>query len=89
MKACPVVLLAQATTEDDEIICRGPKGLGTLKAQEKYEHRLHPAVAFTPSRICLGVVKAAYRTREASSPRAQRRYKGVDEKESRHWLESY
>jgi len=89
MKACPVVLLAQDTTEDDEIICLGPKGLGTLKAQEKRERRLHPTVAFTPSRICLGVVKAAYWTREPPSPRAQRRYKGVDEKESRHWLESY
>jgi len=68
MKACPVVLLAQDTTEDDEIICLGPKGLDTLKAPEKRERRLHPTVAFTPSRICLGVVKAAYWTREPPQP---------------------
>jgi len=89
MKSCPAVLLAQDTTENDENISLGPKGLGTLKDVEKRSHRLHPTVAFTPSRICLGVVKASYWTREAPSPRQQRRSKGVDEKESYHWIESY
>ena len=63
MRACPVVLLAQDTTEDDESVCLGPKGLGTLKDTEKHPRRLHPTVAFTPQRICLGVVAAAYRHR--------------------------
>lgn len=89
MKACPVVLLAQDTTEDDDSLCLGPKGLGTLKEMTKCERRLHPTVAFTPTRICLGVVNAAYWTRDKPSPRGERRYKGVDEKESRHWLDSY
>lgn len=89
MKACPIVLLAQDTTEDDESICLGPKGLGTLKEMNKRARRLHPTVAFTPERICLGTVKAAYWSREQSSPRGERRRKGVDEKESRHWIESY
>lgn len=89
MKASPVVLLAQDTTEDDEHICLGPKRLGTLKNTEKIERRLHPTVAFTPSRICLGVVKAAYWKRDKPSPRRERRYKGVDEKESGHWIDSY
>jgi hypothetical protein len=89
MKACSVVLLAQDTTEDDESICLGPKGLGTLKEVNKRARRLHPTVAFTPERICLGTVKAAYWSREQPSPRRERRRKGVDEKESRHWIESY
>lgn len=29
--ACPVVLLAQDPPEDDDCVCLGPKGLGTLK----------------------------------------------------------
>ncbi|MCQ8117812.1 IS4 family transposase, partial [Methylomonas sp. WSC-7] len=89
MKSCPVVLLAQDTTAYDENINLGPKGLGTLKDVTKRSRRLHPTVAFTPSRICLGIVKAAYWARDTASPRQARRCKGVDEKESRHWLESY
>lgn len=89
MKSSPVVLLAQDTTEYDENINLGPKGLGTLKDVSKRARRLHPTVAFTPSRICLGVVKAAYWARDEASPRQERRRKGVDEKESGHWLESY
>lgn len=89
MRACGVVLLAQDTTEDDERACLGPKGLGTLKAEGRRQRRLHPTVAFTPQRVCLGVVKAAWWARDEPSPRAGRRGKGVDEKESRHWIESY
>jgi len=89
MAVSPVVLLAQDTTEDDECICLGPKGLGTLKETEKRQCRLHPTVAFTPERICLGVVHAAYWSRDLPSPRPERRHKSVDEKESRHWIESY
>ena len=89
MRACPVVLLAQDTTEDDECECLGPKGLGTLKDTEKHPRRLHPTVAFTPQRICLGVVAAAYWSRDEPSPRAERRRKGVDEKESGHWIDRY
>lgn len=55
----------------------------------KRTRRLHPTIAFTPPRICLGVVKAAYWARDSASPRQARRGKGVDEKESRYWLESY
>jgi hypothetical protein len=89
MKASSVVLLAQDTTEDDDDICLGPKGLGTLKNTKKIQRRLHPTIAFTPSRICLGVVKAVYWKRDQPSPRSERRYKGVDEKESERWIESY
>lgn len=89
MKGCAVVLLVQDTTEDDECVCLGPKGLGTLKDEEKRPRRLHPTVAFTPQRICLGVVKALYWARDEPSPRSERRYKGIDEKESGRWIDSY
>ena len=89
LAAAPVVLLVQDTTDDDECLNLGPKGLGTLKNVDKRERRLHPTVAFTPQRICLGAVQAAYRVREEPSPRRARRAKGVDEKESRYWVESY
>ena len=89
MAACPVVLLAQDTTECDAWVNLGPKGLGTLKEGEKHPRRLHPTVAFTPERICLGVVEARWWDRDRPSPRKERRNKGVDEKESGRWIESY
>lgn len=89
IKVAPVVLLAQDTTENDERITLGPKGLGTLKNSKKMECRLHPTIAFTPEKICLGVVKADYWQRQKKSPRNERRNKGIDEKESGIWIESY
>lgn len=56
MQSCPVVLLAQDTTEMDKWVNLGPKGMGTLKSQQKFPRRLHPTVAFTPERICLRCV---------------------------------
>ena len=89
LMAAPVVLLVQDSTDDDESLNLGPKGLGTIKNVDKRARRLHPTVAFTPQRICLGLVAADYWVRETPSPRGERRNKGVDEKESRHWIESY
>lgn len=89
MKVNAVVLLAQDTTADDKCVCLGSKGLGTLKNIEKHERRLHLTVAFTPERVCLGVVKASYWSRDEPCPRKERRHKGVDEKESGHWIDSY
>ena len=89
MAACPVSLLVQDTTECDEWVSTGPKGVGTLKNREKHSRRLHPTVAFTPQRICLGIVKARWWNRDEPSPRKGRRDKGVDEKESGRWIESY
>ncbi|ACO79295.1 transposase [Azotobacter vinelandii CA] len=89
MECCPVVLLVQDTTELDKWVSLGPKGVGTLKEQQKYPRRLHPTVAFTPERICLGVVEALWWSRDEPSPRKARRGKGVDEKESRRGIDSY
>ncbi|MCC6073906.1 IS4 family transposase, partial [Pseudomonas sp. GCM10022188] len=89
MACSPVVLLVQDTTEFDRKQDLGPKGLGTIRTAKTTPRRLHPTVAFTPERICLGVVEARWWCRDEPSPRQARRNKGVDEKESVRWLESY
>ena len=88
MGAAPVVLLVQDTTKCDKWIDLGPKGIGTIHNREKFPRRLHPTVAFTPGRVCLGVVQAIWWDQKPS-PRAERRYQGVDEKESGRWILSY
>ena len=84
-----VVLVPQDTTEDDKVVCLGPKGLGTIKEVRKHPRRLHLSVAFTPQRVCLGVLRAVHWARDEPCPRAERRHRGVDEKESRHWVDGY
>jgi len=85
----PVVLLVQDTTDLIHTITKGSKGLGTIKETEKREVFLHPTIAITPDRLCLGVVDADIWTREEKSPRSARRNKPINEKESSHWLNSY
>jgi hypothetical protein len=84
-----VVLLAQDTTDLIHTITKGPKGLGTLKETEKRETFLHPTIAITPHRLCLGVVGADIWERIEPSPKKERRNKPINEKESVHWLEGY
>ncbi len=87
MAACQVVLVPQdTTTADDKAVCLGPKGLGTIKDVRKHPRRLHLSIAFTPQRVCLGVLRAVHWARDAPCPRAERRHRGVDGKESRHWV---
>ncbi len=85
----PVVLLAQDTTDLIHTITKGSKGIGTLKETEKQEVFLHPTIAITPHRLCLGVIGANIWKRFEKSPKKERRNKPINEKESVHWLEGY
>lgn len=85
----PVVLLVQDTTDLVHTISKGPKGLGTLKKTEKHEIFLHPTIAITPHRVCLGTLGAEIWERHEKSPRKERRNKPINEKESSHWLNGY
>lgn len=89
IRSCSVVLLSQDTTMLDYSVEKGKKGIGTLKITEKRELLLHPTLALTPQRLCLGVVAAARWQRIEPSPRSERRYKAVDEKESYYWVDAY
>lgn len=88
--AChPVVLLIQDTTDLIHTITKGSRGFGTIKFVEKREVFLHPTIAITPERLCLGIVGTDIWTRKEKSPRKERRNKPINEKESSHWLNSY
>ena len=68
----PVVLLVQDTTDLIHTITKGSKGIGTLKETEKQEVFLHPTIAITPHRLCLGVIGADIWKRDEKSPRTQK-----------------
>ena len=88
IKAQTCVLLPQDTTflnfDQEE-----NAGLGTLKRTQSEQYLLHATVAFTASRVNLGVVNAKFWQRPDEPVAHLRNKKPIEEKESYRWLESY
>jgi len=86
----PRVLCIQDTTELDYSTKGDIQDLGPLNYEARRGLYLHPTVALTPERLCLGVIDAWSWTREPGSlgaPKDARR--AIEEKESLRWLEGY
>lgn len=86
-----VILLIQDTTELDYTGKKERKGLGILTYDHKLGLLLHPTIAITPERLCLGVVDAKIWSRdlEDKGAKAYRKEKPVEDKESKKWLDGY
>jgi hypothetical protein len=92
MKSSPVVLLVQDTTELDYTRIKGKlAGAGPLDKQYRRGFYDHVQVAFTPQRLCLGVMSMHLwaRNDETFDTCKQRKYTPLEEKESYRWLEGY
>jgi hypothetical protein len=92
MKAHPVVLIAQDTTELDYTRkTRTVAGAGPLNEEYRRGFYDHVQAAFTPERLCLGVVGIHLwaRTDETFGQGAARKQQPIEEKESYRWLEGY
>lgn len=85
----PVVLLIQDTTSLKYAHTPVANGLGTLSKPDSEKVLLPPTLAVTPQRVCLGVLGGEVWQRLESSPREERRHKGIDEQESRRWVAGY
>jgi len=86
----PRVLCIQDTSELDYSTKGDIQGLGPLNYEARQGLYLHPTLALTPERLCLGVIDAWSWTREPGSlgaPKDDRR--PIEEKESLRWLEGY
>ncbi len=85
----PVVLLIQDTTSLKSTHTPVAKELGTLSEQKSEPVFLPPTLAVTPQWVRLGVLGGELWQRLETSPREERRLKGIDEKESRRWSAGY
>lgn len=92
MRAEPVVLLVQDTSELDytrpgEVV----EGAGPLNYEGRIGFLDHSHVAFTPQRLCLGVVDAQIwgRSSEEFGKGQERKHDPIETKESFRWLEGY
>lgn len=88
----PVVLIPQDTTELDytrkeEVV----EGAGPLNDETRTGFLDHVMVAFTPQRVCLGVVDMNLIARDFETFRTckERKYDPIEEKESFRWLQGY
>lgn len=90
----PVVLCVQDTTELDYTSKSQVQGLGPLNFAHSIGLYIHPTLAVTPDRLCLGVLDqwSWARNAEEFGRGKDRRYrlkKPLEEKESFRWLEGY
>jgi len=85
-----IVLVAQDTTELD--YSEHPtKDTGVLDAEHRYGLYDHSHIAFTPERLCLGVLGVEFfsRTPESLGKTRERRNDPIETKESFRWLQGY
>jgi transposase Tn5 family protein len=83
------VLIVQDTTFLEYLKDVGGKGVGTLRETSREEHLLHPSVAFTPTRVNLGVLTHRFWQRPEEPVGHLRAQRPIEEKESYRWLVGY
>lgn len=89
MSQHPVVLCVQDTTEADYTGKTDIQGLGPLNYEKRQGFYLHPTLAITPERLCLGVIDCWTWARPQGSLGGKDRNRPIEDKESYRWLEGY
>ena len=93
MENYPVVLCVQDTTELDYTSKPQIQGLGPLTYANSIGLYIHPTLAVTPERLCLGVLDQWTWVRDAEEhggkDRQHRLNRPLEEKESFRWVEGY
>jgi hypothetical protein len=89
----PVVLCVEDTSELDFTSKSKVEGLGPLNYDGTRGLHIHPMLAITPERLCLGVLELWRWVRDASDhggkDRQHRIARSLEEKESLRWVEGY
>lgn len=90
MEGHPVVLCVQDTSEMDYTGKKDIQGLGPLNYETRRGLYIHPTLAVTPDRLCLGILDSWNWSREAGSlGKDKKSSRPIEEKESVRWLEGY
>ena len=85
-----VVLVVQDTTELD-FTAHPTRDAGVLNSAKRFGLYDHTHLAFTPERLCLGVLDVEFfdRTPESLGKSQERKSDPIEQKESYRWLEGY
>jgi len=84
-----VVLILQDTSEIDLSGRKNLSEVGYLGSSQRKGFYLHPSLAVTPEKLCLGLVDMEFLQRKELGSRGQRKEKAIEEKESYRWLKGY
>jgi hypothetical protein len=87
-----IVLCVEDTTQIDFTGHPGTSGLGTLYQDYLRGLFLHPMLAVTPAKVCLGVLGAKFYARPENRPKLTSKEKTkrtIEEKESYRWIDGY
>lgn len=84
-----IVLLPQDTTEIDYSSKKNIVGLGPLNTETHRGFLLHPVLAITPERLCLGSLSNEMWTRESIGEKGLNRDRPIENKESLRWLKGF
>ena len=90
MKLHPVVLCIEDTTFINYDGQKETSGLGPHTSKLEYGYFLHPLVAMTPEKLCLGTLRAHSWIRDGLfGKRYEHAKKPIQEKESQRWIDGY
>lgn len=91
IKQFSTVLLIQDTTEINMKHMSGVEGLGVLNDTDKPGCSCHPLIAFTPERLCLGVVSNEFMIRplETLGKKEHNNLRKIEDKESFRWIRHF
>lgn len=95
IKAQPIVLLIQDTTTLNYSGQKEREDTGPIQQDNVRGIFLHPTLAVTPNRECLGVIdyeqwsREKFTDRSAQTRKAERSLKGIKDKESYRWVRGY
>lgn len=90
MKTYPTVLCVEDTSEIDYTGKNDIEGLGVLNYEARQGFYLHPMLAITPDRLCLGVLDGFnFSRKKGSLGKNKDKSRPIGEKESARWLRGY
>lgn len=86
-----IVGLSQDTTDIDMKHMDAVENLGVLNDTQRPGCSLHPVIAFTPEKLCLGVVNTNFiiRPAEELGKKTHHNLRAIEDKESFRWIEGY
>jgi len=84
-----IVLLPQDTSELNYSSKTDIEGLGPLNTESHRGFLLHPVLAITPERICLGALSNTMWVRESIGNKGLNRDRPIEKKESIRWLKGF
>jgi len=89
IQAEEVVLIPQDTTEINFSGRKSIRDMGYLSSEKSQGFLVHPSIAITPQKNCLGIVDLQFLNRKELGKRKSSKNQKIENKESYRWVKGY